>query len=310
MVNFISWRVVLGGVVGLAHIEAVDATVPTIREEARCIIGHGWVRELVLEKPALNHVLEALTEAAREAGRGVRLNGDLAKHELPRLPIGASWHRYRDEEKVTWRYSPQLQKRWQRKVKRLIDLVVALTLLAVSSPLLVIVAAAVRLSSPGPILYRWRVLGKDGRPFTGYKFRTMVVDADTQKSDLLAHNRMIGPVFKMAGDPRVTAVGRWLRKYSIDELPQLYSVVAGDMSLVGPRPVFPEEYRRFELWQMRKLSVVPGMTCLWQVSGRNDITDFAEWVRLDLAYIDHWSLVTDAKILLRTVSTVLRGTGI
>jgi lipopolysaccharide/colanic/teichoic acid biosynthesis glycosyltransferase len=177
------------------------------------------------------------------------------------------------------------------------------------SPVLLAIAIAIKLSSTGPVLYRWRVLGKDGRPFVGYKFRTMVEGADELKATLLADNWMIGPVFKMRKDPRITPLGRWLRRYSLDELPQLWSVLRGDMSLVGPRPVFPTEYRQFELWQMRKLSVVPGITCLWQVNGRNAIADFDDWVRLDLEYIDRWSIGLDLRILLRTVSAVVRGTG-
>jgi lipopolysaccharide/colanic/teichoic acid biosynthesis glycosyltransferase len=176
-------------------------------------------------------------------------------------------------------------------------------------PLLLLLAVAVRMSSPGPILYHWRVRGRHGRPFTGYKFRTMVQDADKLKADLMAWNDMSGPVFKMVMDPRVTSAGRWLRKYSLDELPQLWSVIKGDMSLVGPRPSFPSEYEKFELWQMRKLTVVPGMTCLWQSGGRNAISDFDEWVRLDLEYIDNWSLLLDFRILARTLPAVVRGTG-
>jgi lipopolysaccharide/colanic/teichoic acid biosynthesis glycosyltransferase len=137
----------------------------------------------------------------------------------------------------------------------------------------------------------------------------MVQDADTRKADLWGHNEMAGPVFKMASDPRTTRVGRFLRKYSIDELPQLYSVLKGDMSLVGPRPAFRNELERYELWQKRKLSIRPGITCLWQVNGRNKIHDFDDWVKLDLEYIDNWSLWLDFKILLRTAWVVVAGTG-
>jgi lipopolysaccharide/colanic/teichoic acid biosynthesis glycosyltransferase len=174
---------------------------------------------------------------------------------------------------------------------------------------MLVCAVAVRLSSPGPIIYPWRVVGRYGRPFTGYKLRTMVEGAHGMRSTLRSQNEMSGPVFKMTADPRVTAAGRWLRKYSFDELPQLWSVLKGDMSLVGPRPVLREEYLEFELWQMRKLSVTPGLTCLWQVRGRNAIRDFADWARLDLEYIDNWSLMLDAKILMHTVLVVLKGTG-
>jgi exopolysaccharide biosynthesis polyprenyl glycosylphosphotransferase len=193
--------------------------------------------------------------------------------------------------------------------KRLVDLVTSAVLLCLFSPVLVLVAVAVKLSSSGPILYTWRVVGEQGREFTGYKFRTMVQDADMQRADLWRQNEMDGPVFKMAKDPRTTRVGRFLRKYSIDELPQLYSVLKGDMSLVGPRPAFRNELERYEFWQKRKLSIRPGITCLWQVNGRNKIHDFNDWVKMDLEYIDNWSLWLDFKILLRTAWVVVAGTG-
>jgi lipopolysaccharide/colanic/teichoic acid biosynthesis glycosyltransferase len=194
-------------------------------------------------------------------------------------------------------------------VKRALDVAVSALLLVALAPLLALVALAVKLSSPGPVLYRWHVVGEKGREFTGYKFRTMVANADALKAALLAQNEMRGPVFKMADDPRITPVGRVLRKYSLDELPQLWSVLKGDMSLVGPRPAFRSELERYEFWQMRKLSTRPGITCLWQVRGRNAITDFDEWVRLDLEYIDTWSLWLDCKILARTAWAVVAGTG-
>ncbi len=197
-----------------------------------------------------------------------------------------------------------------RIVKRLCDLVGSAAILVLLTPLLSLVGLLVRLSSPGPVLYPWHVVGKEGRPFTGYKFRTMVANADQLKTQLLAHNEMNGPVFKMRDDPRITSLGRYLRKYSLDELPQLWSVLKGDMSLVGPRPAGPQEWARYEPWQRRRLSVTPGITCLWQVNGRNRISDFNEWVKLDLQYIDNWSLTLDLKILWRTVFVVLRGTGV
>lgn len=144
----------------------------------------------------------------------------------------------------------------------------------------------------------------------GYKFRSMVRDADELKPTLEPYNEMNGPAFKMQKDPRVTPIGRFLRKYSLDELPQLWSVLIGDMSLVGPRPPARSEFEQFEPWQRRKLSVKPGITCLWQINGRNQIRDFAEWARLDLEYIDNRSLWLDIKILVRTALVVLRGTGL
>jgi exopolysaccharide biosynthesis polyprenyl glycosylphosphotransferase len=199
---------------------------------------------------------------------------------------------------------------WQLALKRCIDVVGALVLLVAVAPLFLLVAAAIKLTSRGPVFYRWRVVGKDARPFTGLKFRSMVVDADARKAALRASNEMRGPVFKMTNDPRVTPVGRFMRRYSLDELPQLLSVLKGDMSLVGPRPPLASEYAEFTPWQRRKLTVKPGMTCLWQVSGRHRTSDFDTWVALDLRYIENWSLWLDLKILLRTLACVVRGTGV
>jgi lipopolysaccharide/colanic/teichoic acid biosynthesis glycosyltransferase len=198
---------------------------------------------------------------------------------------------------------------WQRSVKRVIDIVGAGFALLLLSPLLVAIWAAIRIKDGAPVLYRWKVVGKGGIPFTSWKFRTMVNDADRQKEALQKFNEMQGPVFKMRNDPRITPLGRLLRRYSLDELPQLWSVVRGDMSLVGPRPPLAFEYERFAPWQKQKLTVTPGLTCLWQISGRSDIRDFDAWVRMDLEYIRNWSLQEDAKILLRTVYVVFGGRG-
>jgi lipopolysaccharide/colanic/teichoic acid biosynthesis glycosyltransferase len=197
----------------------------------------------------------------------------------------------------------------QRGAKRLLDIAVASVGLVSAGAVLVCIGLGVRLTSPGPALYHWRVVGQGGRPFTGYKFRTMVANADALKPGLLAENEMSGPVFKMRHDPRITPFGRFLRRYSLDELPQLWSVLRGDMSLVGPRPPLQCEYAHFSELQKRKLAVRPGLTCLWQISGRNDIHDFEEWVRLDLEYIQYWTLWLDLKILLQTVPAVFRARG-
>lgn len=194
-------------------------------------------------------------------------------------------------------------------LKRIIDIATALVALIFLSPVFVFIGIAIKIGSKGPIFYSWPVVGCAGRCFVGYKFRTMVVNADELKKDLWQHNERNGPTFKMKNDPRVTSVGRILRKFSLDELPQLWSVLKGDMSLVGPRPAGVDEWPRYEPWQRRKLSVIPGMTCLWQVNGRNKINDFDEWVKLDLYYIDNWSLWLDLKILFKTIGAVLAGTG-
>ena len=195
-------------------------------------------------------------------------------------------------------------------LKRLIDVAGSALLLAILSPLLLLVAIAIKLTTPQlPVFYPWRVIGLNGHPFTGYKFTTMVADAEHRLGELAPRNEMLGPVFKLKADPRITPLGRWLRKYSINELPQLWSVLKGDMSLVGPRPAFRHELDRYVLWQKRKLCVKPGITCLWQISGRNQINDFDEWVRLDLEYIDRWSVMLDCRILAWTVWAVVSGSG-
>lgn len=194
--------------------------------------------------------------------------------------------------------------------KRILDIILSLAALIVLAPLMAAIGAAIKLTTPElRVFYRWNVVGYRGRRFTGYKFTTMVADADDRKAELSDQNEMSGPVFKIKNDPRVTPLGKFLRKYSLNELPQFWSVLIGHMSLVGPRPAGPHELVRYQLWQKRKLSVQPGITCFWQVRGRNAITDFDDWVRMDLEYIQKRSLWTDLTILLQTVSTVVRGTG-
>jgi exopolysaccharide biosynthesis polyprenyl glycosylphosphotransferase len=194
-------------------------------------------------------------------------------------------------------------------IKRLMDIAVSSVMLIVLTPLLLIIAILIKATSKGPILYQWNVVGLNKKPFKSWKFRTMVLNADQMKTNLLGRNEMDGPVFKIKNDPRVTKIGKILRKFSLDELPQLWSIFKGDMSLVGPRPAGPHELARYESWHRRKLSVKPGLTCLWQVKGRNRISSFDEWVRLDLEYIENWSLGLDLKILLKTIPALLRGTG-
>lgn len=199
--------------------------------------------------------------------------------------------------------------RLQLRAKRALDIVGSALLLIAFSPLLIGIAFAIRITAGRPILYRWKVVGEGGRPFTGYKFRTMVRNADAMKATLTNRNEMSGPVFKIRNDPRILPVGFFLRRYSLDELPQLWSVLRGDMSLVGPRPPLQSEYVQFTDWQRQKLLVKPGITCLWQISGRNQIRDFDEWVRLDLAYIRNWSLLMDLKILVATIPAVVSRRG-
>ncbi len=200
---------------------------------------------------------------------------------------------------------------WHSILKQLMDFFGSvLGLVLIGSWLFPLVAIIIKLTSRGPVFFKQQRSGQNGRPFTLYKFRTMVTNAEQYRHELEMMNEMRGPVFKLTEDPRVTPAGKFLRKYSLDELPQLWNVLRGEMSLVGPRPLPVDEVKRFsDLAHRRRLSVKPGLTCLWQVGGRNQIFDFKDWVRLDLEYIDNWSLWLDFKILLLTIPAVLRGTG-
>jgi exopolysaccharide biosynthesis polyprenyl glycosylphosphotransferase len=198
---------------------------------------------------------------------------------------------------------------WSLVAKRVLDVVVAGVSLVALSPILLDIALLVRLTSRGPVFFRQQRCGLNGRRFTLYKFRTMVQDAEAQLPRLMAKNEMDGPVFKLTKDPRITGIGRFLRRTSLDELPQLWNVLRGEMSLVGPRPPLPVEVQRYDNWQRRKLSMRPGITCLWQVNGRNNIKSFQDWGRMDLHYIDHWSLGLDWKILCKTLPVVMFGIG-
>jgi exopolysaccharide biosynthesis polyprenyl glycosylphosphotransferase len=207
-------------------------------------------------------------------------------------------------------FSSTPESSWQVVLKQLMDSAGSFVALVSFSWLYALLALLIKITSPGPVLFRQQRSGINGRPFTIYKFRTMVTNAEQLKHELAAMNEMSGPVFKVSNDPRVTPIGRFLRKYSLDELPQLFNVLRGEMSLVGPRPLPVDEVKRFnDLAHRRRLSVKPGLTCLWQVSGRNNVCDFRDWVRLDLEYIDKWSLWLDIKILWRTLPAVLAGTG-
>jgi exopolysaccharide biosynthesis polyprenyl glycosylphosphotransferase len=193
-------------------------------------------------------------------------------------------------------------------VKRIIDILGSLAGIILLFPAFLLIAFVIKLENDGPVFYRQIRLGQYGRKFTLYKFRSMVANADELKLGLLSSNEMNGPVFKMKDDPRVTRVGKFLRKFSLDELPQIFNVLNGELSLVGPRPALPEEAEQYDLGQRRRLSMKPGMTCLWQIQGRNTI-DFDEWMKLDLEYIDRWSLWLDLVILLRTVPAILSARG-
>jgi len=246
--------------------------------------------------------LDQLFEALQNEGICVRVALDL-------FPLGQSELQVDELDGVPLlTFSATPSNHLKLLVKRGLDLVVAALFLLVCAPLLGLVSLLIASTSRGPVLFRQERCGLNGRRFTLFKFRTMV-DGAEHRADEVAHlNEMAGPVFKAKHDPRVTGIGRWLRRSSIDELPQLWNVLKGDMSLVGPRPPIPEEVARYERWQRRRLSMRPGLTCLWQVEGRNQV-DFDRWMELDLEYIDSWSPLLDLKILLKTIPAVLSGRG-
>jgi exopolysaccharide biosynthesis polyprenyl glycosylphosphotransferase len=209
---------------------------------------------------------------------------------------------------LVFRATPDVS--WSIMLKNAVDRIGALFLILLLSPLMLVVALAVRCNSKGPVIFRQLRAGLHGRPFTMLKFRTMCVDAEARQKDLESMNQMRGPVFKIENDPRITSLGRFLRKTSIDELPQLFNVLKGEMSLVGPRPLPLYEVEKFEsAGHRRRLSMKPGLTCLWQVRGRNQVVEFSDWVKMDLEYIDNWSLWLDLVILIRTIPVVLLGHG-
>ena len=194
-------------------------------------------------------------------------------------------------------------------IKRMMDIVGAIIGLVLTAVVTVFIAPAIWLESPGPLIFKQQRVGRNGRIFKFYKFRSMYQDAEEQKKELMAQNEMQGQMFKLENDPRITKVGRFIRKTSIDEFPQFWNVLKGDMSLVGTRPPTLDEYENYESYQKRRISFRPGITGLWQISGRSNIKSFDEVVKLDLEYIDKWSLELDIKILLKTVGAVFHGVG-
>ena len=249
------------------------------------------------------HVIEAIVQLCQEQGIVVRVQPDLSLRTFVKPYIGE----FNGVPFVTVRSVPP--DGWPLFIKRLIDVVGGAALLVGLAPLLALAALLIKIDSPGPILFRQERIGLNKRRFQLLKFRTMLVGADQQQHGMEQLNEANGPVFKIKDDPRITRLGKFLRRYSIDELPQLFNVLNGDMSLVGPRPLPVRDVERINVqWHKRRFSVKPGITCLWQVNGRSDVS-FDHWVRMDLEYIDTWSLGLDMKILLKTIPAVVKGSG-
>ena len=289
--------------------EALDIVAELdLNEASQRLVGllheHSINGVIVSAKRSFFDQIEAAISACELEGVEVWLVADFFKTQISRT----SFDDFYGQPILVFRTGPETS--WQGMLKQLLDFVGALVLLIISAIPLAIFALLIKITSPGPILFRQQRSGLNGRPFTIYKFRTMVTNAEQFQHELAVMNEMSGPVFKVTKDPRITPFGKWLRKFSIDEFPQLINVLRGEMSLVGPRPLPVDEVKRFhDLAHRRRLSVKPGLTCLWQISGRNNVKDFKDWVRLDLEYIDNWSLWLDLKILFRTVPVVLVGTG-
>jgi exopolysaccharide biosynthesis polyprenyl glycosylphosphotransferase len=276
-----------------------------IVEQLSSVIANQPVDEVLVALPMDKYglLIETIVRQCEEQGIIVRV-----RTEMSRLQVARSY--VDDLEGVpvmTIQSGPPDS--WQLFMKRVIDIVGSAAFLLALAPLFAVLAWLIRMDSAGPVFFTQERIGFNKRPFRLIKFRTMVDGADYQQSKLEHLNEVAGPVFKIKSDPRITRLGKFLRRFSIDELPQLVNVLKGDMSLVGPRPLPLRDFDRFDTqWHKRRLSVKPGMTCLWQVNGRSEI-DFNHWVQMDLEYIDNWSLGLDMKILLKTIPAILKGSG-
>jgi exopolysaccharide biosynthesis polyprenyl glycosylphosphotransferase len=304
------WGLEVIGVIGDGTWTA-DANLPYALlgryEDIPRLMQSGTVIDEVLIAPAVGHLdelraLEGLFLGLEEQGVVTRL----VVNFLPQSLSDVSFDEFGGIPMLTFSTAPRDE--LLLFARRCADFVLAALLLAVLSPVFAVIAAMIKLTSPGTVLFRQPRCGLHGRPFTFLKFRSMTLGADELKPSLAPFNEMDGPAFKMTNDPRVTPVGRFLRRTSLDEMPQLWNILKGDMSFVGPRPAVLEEVRQYQPWQRRRLSMKPGLTCLWQVNGRNNV-DFDRWMQMDLQYIDNWSPSLDLKILLRTIPVVLLGRG-
>ncbi|HEY8184955.1 MAG TPA: sugar transferase [Pyrinomonadaceae bacterium] len=269
------------------------------------IIAHDAIDEVFVALPIKSQYsrIETAINLLEEQGIMVHLFSDHFPHRLARSHPSD----FEGTPLLSLHSAPPIT--WRTEIKRMLDIVVAASLLVLSAPLLVLTALAIKLDSPGPVFFIQGRVGFNKRRFRMIKFRTMCVDAEARMQDIEHLNEKTGPIFKISNDPRITRVGKWLRKTSIDELPQLINVLLGHMSIVGPRPLSVRDALRMEVaWQKRRFSVKPGLTCLWQVSGRSNLS-FEQWMELDLEYIDRWSLGLDGLILLRTIPAILLARG-
>jgi exopolysaccharide biosynthesis polyprenyl glycosylphosphotransferase len=290
---------------GIEIVAELDLNLMGAQELSQMLHDHSAYGVILSARHTYFEQIENVIKACELEGVEVWLMADFFATQISRTSVDELLGR----PLLIFRTTPEAS--WHSLAKVVLDFFGSLILLVlIGSWLFPLIALAIKLTSRGPVFFKQQRSGQNGRPFMLYKFRTMVTNAEQSQHELEAMNEMRGPVFKITKDPRITPIGKFLRKYSLDELPQLWNVLRGDMSLVGPRPLPVNEVKRFsDLAHRRRLSVKPGLTCLWQIGGRNQIFDFKEWVRLDLEYIDNWSLWLDLKILLLTIPAVLRGTG-
>jgi exopolysaccharide biosynthesis polyprenyl glycosylphosphotransferase len=273
-------------------------------DEITSILRDHVIDEVALAIPrGMIGIAEKVVRACEEEGLKVRLMADLFEINVARMVLDG----FDDMPLLT--FEPVAQEEWKLLLKRAIDLTLTLAAMPLVLPVLAVIAVAIKRDSPGPVFFKQLRVGQNKRRFLLYKFRTMVDGSEQRQSEVEHLNEAQGPIFKISNDPRVTRVGWFLRRTSLDELPQLLNVLRGEMSLVGPRPMSVRDVNRFDRGiQRKRFSVMPGVTCLWQVSGRSNLP-FSRWLELDLWYIEHWGLLLDLKILLRTVPAVLMGTG-
>ncbi|MDB4673508.1 sugar transferase [Verrucomicrobiales bacterium] len=283
----------------------IDLSKENVADLVKCMHAHSAERVLFTTAHIHFDKIERAIHACETEGVEAWLAADFIQTSIAR----PSFDVFGGRPMIVFRTTPDIS--WSLLFKDIIDRVGALALIVLSSPFWLIAYLGIRLKSPGaPVIFRQNRSGRNGRPFSMLKFRSMHPDAESQRSSLTEQNKMTGPVFKIDDDPRIFEFGKFIRRTSIDELPQLINVLAGDMSLVGPRPLPTYEIESIDdKAQRRRLSVKPGLTCLWQINGRNKITSFEDWVKLDLQYIDNWSIWLDISILLRTVPAVLFGSG-
>jgi exopolysaccharide biosynthesis polyprenyl glycosylphosphotransferase len=283
-------------IMGAQVLGTLDEITPVLRDHV--------IDEVVLAIPrAMIGVAEKVVLACEEEGVKIRLMADLFEINVARMVLDE----FDDLPLLT--FETVAREEWKLLVKRVLDLGLTLAAMPVVLPLMGLIALAIRYDSPGPALFRQLRVGQNKRRFVLYKFRTMVEGSEKLQSGLEHLNEAQGPIFKIADDPRITLVGRFLRRSSLDELPQLFNVIRGEMSLVGPRPMSVRDVNLFDRGvQRRRFSVRPGVTCVWQVSGRSNLP-FSKWLELDLWYIEHWSLLLDLRIILRTIPAVFRRTG-